>query len=112
MLFDMSRNYLWWDNTESVTVDLIRNGGTSSVTIAVAKRSQITTRDLTDAGVQLDSTDIPFNIPESLLNPAANGREILRGDVITDSANRRYRVQTSQLLHRQSRWRVICRKEL
>lgn len=109
--FDMSRNNETWDNTESVTITLRRETD-SEVAIHTAKRTALTTRDIESMGGISDSTEVAFNIPDSILNPANNGREIRRNDLVADSSGRTYAVVNVQLLHSRSRWRAVCRPEI
>lgn len=109
--FNFDGNCQIWDNTEAVTVILIRSGGNTSVPIDIAKRTAISKTDILVDSSLMESDSAAWNIPEVLLNPASNGRRLKRDDVIVDASGRRWRVSLVDLQHAGSRWRAACSLE-
>lgn len=87
--YNATNDYLWWDNTEAVTVTL-RTAGVADdpVSVAVALREDVSRRLADSLGVQLRGDDLAWNIPAALMS----GKEIHPGDFITDAGSVVYTV--------------------
>lgn len=106
---DMSDNYLVWDNTEAVVVQLRRTAN-EDVNIAVAKGGSIRRRDETALLLVQDTAEKSWNVPNKLLNPANNGREIRREDRITDEAGVVWSAVVVSRIECGCVWRCLCKR--
>lgn len=82
---DIANDLLIVDGLLSVSLALIRTTGTTTVSIASAQREAIGKNVANYAGVMLQGNETVWHIPDTLLNPAANGRVINANDEITYS---------------------------
>lgn len=105
---DMRDNYKTWDNPQPVTLTLKRNAGTSTVAISVALKGPINRRDQQQLTMLQDVADCAWDIPDVLLNPAANARRIVRGDIIKDAANVEFMVGQVNLVESDTCWHCLC----
>lgn len=106
----MSQNYKVWDNREAVTITMKRNAGTTAVPITDALKGPISRRDQQQLTMLQDTADCSWDIPQVLLNPAANGRKIVRGDIIKDAANVEYLVGVVNLVETETCWHCLCNR--
>lgn len=104
---DVTKDYLNWDNTEAVTVSLIRTTGTTARTIANALRRAINRTDSQVAGVQIGAESTAWNIA---VDQMTTGDEIKEGDTVTDADSVVWTVKIVALLTFKTRWRVVCTK--
>lgn len=98
------------DGTEAVTVTLARTSGDVAVSVDNALRQPVTRKFQMAGGVNLESADTVFNIPDSQLNPAANGRVIQPQDTIAGGGVT-WIVQHAQLATLGSRWECVCARK-
>lgn len=105
-----SGNYLVWNNTEAVTLNLYRNGATDTVSVASALRGSVGWRDNQTLQVLQETADQTWNIPEALLNPSSNGRTIRRGDSITDAQSVVWAVVAVNVREHGGVWHCICKR--
>ncbi len=108
-MIEYSNDYQWWDNTEAVTITLVRESGTTTVSVAIGSRSDISTRELASStqGV-FQAGDVRWKIPVILLGIS---NRLLPDDLITDASGvvwnvrsvSEVRVGTSRL-----HWEAIC----
>ena len=80
---DIASDLALIDGLVEVTVSLIRNSGTTSVSIASAQREAVAKNVASYGGYQLQGGETVWHIPDNLLNPSANGRVINARDEIT-----------------------------
>ncbi len=105
---DVSQDFLNFDNTEEVTVSLIRTTGTTARTVDNGLRRGTTLNDSQIAGVQLGSNSRVWNIPNEQLT---SGDEIVAGDTITDEDSVVWKVKGVSFLTFETRWRCVCTKQ-
>lgn len=105
---DKSENYLTWDDTQAVTVSLIRNAGTTAVSVGVALPAQLSRRDTVALAATSDTAEKVWSVPDALLNPASQGRRITRNDTITDAAGVVWRVVSAEQVEDGTCWRCVC----
>lgn len=99
--------YLLVPGREAVTVALNRTTP-ESVTVSDAWRKQPAMNKLAFSEMQLGTAGTKWCIPQILLNPTANGREIRNGDQIVDGDGQTWDVLTASLVSLQSRWECVC----
>ncbi len=111
MNVDHSRNYRFWVNTEAITVSMLR-ASTTTASVANAKRGALDRKDMQTLQVLEDTADMVWNVPNILLNPAANGRTIRRDDKITDAASTPvvWLVVATRLVEDGNVWRCVCKR--
>ena len=88
---DYSRDWRWWDNTESVTATLTRAAGTTTVTITDAFRGDVEGKASNYPELIVSDKSVIWSIPYELLGSAnriEEADEITAGDGvwIVDSA--------------------------
>ena len=108
MTLDISGDYTIFDNGETVTLRQIRPEGASSVTVANAVAGVVNRARLAAAGIEIVGDEKSFS-----LNATQCGtRGVQVDDIIIDSADVRWRViQTSQTTL-DTRWTVVCRRQV
>jgi len=78
---DYSLDWQWWDNTESLTVELFRSAGASSeVSVSAAFRGDIERKAVEFFGLEVVQNSQVWSVPASLLG----SDELLQGDTLTD----------------------------
>lgn len=105
---DVTQDFLNWDNTEAVTVSLIRTTGTTARSIANGLRRAINRTDSQVAGIQIGSESTVWNIPVAQMT---TGDEIKEGDTVTDDDAIVWRIKIVALLTFKTRWRLVCTKQ-
>jgi hypothetical protein len=111
--FDRTKEYLIWDYTEAVSYTVygvpFSNGNNyeETFTIAVAKRSTISNRDVPSQRTGIfTSDDLVWNIPQALI---PIGKRPNPNDYITDSEGRRWTVLDTTNGNRGNTWRLTTR---
>jgi hypothetical protein len=106
---DASSDYQYWDNTEAVTVSLVRDS-TTTVSISAALQQDVSRRTESYLGVHVTGDETIWHVPNALLNPASNGREILIDDLITDAGGLVWAVVAVTRAAWKTRWECLCRR--
>ncbi len=117
---DLSKSYLSWGPTESVTFTARRRSANHTITVANAKRGALTITDKTYLSgiVSLNGNELVWQIHATQLQPA-NFSPVLtsfdpqEGDWITDLQSRVYFVLPAgwDLLSYGTRWKFLCNKQ-
>jgi hypothetical protein len=89
-VIDYTDEYLYWDQTEAVTIRLGTAAFDKNRAIDTAKRLNAAERESLFSDVGITSEDVVFLIPHALLNA---GDRITIGDTIIDSEDVAYRVR-------------------
>ena len=92
MTLDISGDYVIFDNSETITLRQIRPDGATSVTIENAVAGVVNRQRLAAAGIEITGVEVD--------------------DIITDSANIRWRVLQTSLATLDTRWTVACRRQV
>lgn len=105
MQIDHRANCRVWDDVESVSVILKRNGGDVTVACDYALRNDDVRSDVQFEGVGTDQAIVEWSIADADLNPlASEGREIRRNDEIVDEGGVVFRVVGASRLVQNSKW--------
>ena len=107
---DVSNDYTFFDNPESVTLLLKRNAGTTTLTTRTVFRRQLSRDDVQAGDAWLRSDVRVFHVPEKELFEVATQYDMREGDEITDADSVGWIVKSAQHQSRATRWRCICRK--
>ena len=108
MSLDVSADYLLWDNTEAVTVNLVRNSGTTSVTVSAALAQEVTKRTATYGDVVLTGSELVWHVPHALLAPNGESRRIEVNDTIVTASGEVWVVLQSRWAAWRTRWECVC----
>lgn len=106
---DVSNDYTFFDNPESVTIALKRSAGTTTLTTRTVFRRQLSRDDVQAGDAHLRSDVMVFHVPETELFEVSQ-YDMREGDEITDAAIVGWIVKSAQHQSRATRWRCICRK--
>ena len=108
MTLDISGDYTVFDNGETVTLRQIRPDGATSVTVDNAVAGVVNRQRLAAAGIEIVGDEKGFS-----LNASQTGsRGVQVDDIITDSANLRWRVINTTQATLDTRWTVVCRRQV
>lgn len=99
--------YLMVPGREAVTVTLNRDTP-ESVEVSDAWQKRLSANEIGFGGIDLGTAGIKWCVPQILLNPADNGREIRNGDEIVDGSGNTWQVLTAELVSLKSRWECVC----
>lgn len=109
MALDLSNDYLFFDNPETVTVTFMRAAGNTTQSVAGCTNCALSKTESARSGI-MASVDVR---QRSL--PATNvglGNVIQVGDTVTDSGGVIHTVLTAELRTLNTRWHVVTRKEV
>jgi len=108
MTLDISGDYTIFDNGETVTLRQIRPDGATSVTVDNAVAGVVNRGRLAAAGIEIVGDEKSFS-----LNATQCGTRVVEvDDIVMDAAGVRWRVvQTSQATP-DTRWIVVCRRQV
>lgn len=99
-------DYLAWDRTESVTLEVGRRVGQPATTaVPVAKRRAITSREKSPSGGAYVGYEVRWHLPTRVLPP---GQRIKPGDAILDQHEVRWTVLTADLNRLGYTWALGC----
>lgn len=104
---EVATEYLSIPGREPVTVTLNRSTP-ESVDISDAWRKKPSMGEQAFSNVSLNVASAKWCVPQILLNPSGNGREIVKGDEITDARGDVWGVLTADLVCLGSRWECVC----
>jgi hypothetical protein len=108
MTLDISGDYVIFDNGEAVTLRQIRPEGASSVRVANAVAGVVNRARLAAAGIEITGDEKGFSL--NALQVGSLGVEV--DDIIIDSAGERWRVLSTSLATLDTRWSVVCRRQV
>jgi hypothetical protein len=100
---DVSADCLLVDGTETVMLH-----STAAVTVAGAKRGQLTLAEIEFRQVGLESSDLAWNLPD--VNLA--GVRPRRGDAIEDGSGAQWTIQSVSFAPLTGVWRAITRRHV
>lgn len=106
---DYSSEYLFWSQTEAVTVMLRQQSENKSVSVATALRESINRKSASYAGLSLEGNAVQWCIPVALMG----GETMHVGDEIKDSSGVRWKVSALTLIHIGSsptHWEAMCER--
>ncbi len=95
------------DQSEPVTVVLVRPDGETELTVNRALRRMLTQQDQARHRATIQSAQLVWNIPQHELAPDT---ELTPGDVVRDSQGTEWTILSATLHTLQSRWRAVCQK--
>lgn len=113
-------SYLYWDNTEAVTVITKTNSAGSTVdtetSITIAKRGSQQRNETQFNGILISSEDQFWLIPSALLiDGSSNDLKLHEGDRIKVSDSEQYTIQSTKLIRNgseKSHWRCLTKTEV
>ena len=108
MSLDISGDYTIFDNGETITLRQIRPDGATSVTVSNAVAGVVNRQRLAAAGIEITGDEKAFSLNAS----QCGSRGVEVDDIITDSANIRWRVLQTSLATLDTRWTVVCRRQV
>lgn len=103
-------DYLYWDNTESVTLTTTRSSVESSESISIARRNSVGKQEAEFNGLLINSDSCVWCLPFALVS----GNEPTIGSQITDSSSTEWQVLSvneQRLGSSVSHYHCVCRKE-
>ena len=104
-----ANEYLYWSQTEAVTVTLHQQSENKSVSVATALRESINRKSASYSGLSLSSDSVQWSIPVALLD--SETLEI--GDEIKDAGGVRWKVSAATLIRAGSsptHWEAMCER--
>ena len=104
---DTSAHYLFWHNTEAVTLTVQRSAGATAVAGVTALRRALSRGEHAAGGAHLHEENVAWNLPHALLA----GQEPQPGDTLTDSVGVVWMIAAVQRLTWGTRWRCLCRPQ-
>ena len=107
MAFDVSTDYLIFDNVEALTVTLKRNAGDTTVEVTKALQQQVDRGELEAAGVRITGQAKSWSIAVTEMGSS----EFTEGDTVTDDDSVIWTVKTIALKTWDSSWVIACQRE-
>lgn len=108
MTLDISGDYTIFDGGETVTVRQIRPDGATSVTVDNAVPGLVSNTRLGASGIDIQGDEKAYSLNATQCGP----RGINIDDIVVDSAGVSWRVVQSTLATIDTRWRVVCRRQV
>ncbi len=112
----MEAEYVSWVDTEPVTCTLFASsgggGGGTTVSIATASQLKETEAQRVFGNFRHDSNTKVWVVPDSLLNPSANGNVLRNGDIIQDSGGVNWRIEHVASVRMYTQWICLTVKQL
>ena len=108
MTLDIGGDYTIFDNGETVTLRQIRPDGATSVTIDNAVGGLVNRQRLNAAGIDIVGDEKGF----SLNSTQAGAKGVQVDDIIIDASNVRWRVLSASQATLDTRYTVICRRQV
>jgi hypothetical protein len=108
MTLNIGGDYTLWDNGETVTLRQIRPDGATSVTVDNAVGGVVNRQRLNAAGIDIVGDEKGF----SLNATQAGAKGVQVDDIIIDASNVRWRVLSASHATLDTRYTVICRRQI